>query len=153
MVGEWLNISKIIDSNAKKPCHRLGWCPYGKLVEEFPIRKQVNEYTCKVFHHDCPIYYQVEYTSEDYGPEDYENEIENLYNQGGLTKIFSKDKIAEYWYNIGSAHNDDDNELKLQYTIEKILKEEPNQEEILQKLHEIITSVSLEEIYRWESQK
>jgi len=152
MVGEWLNVSEIIDQNAKKPCHRLGWCPYGKLVEEYPIREQISDYTCKVFHHDCPIYYQVEYTSEEYGQDDYEKEVENLYNQGGLTKVFSKDKIAEYWYNVGSAHSDDDNELKLQYAIEKILKEVPNQKEILQKFQEIISSVSLEEIYRWESQ-
>jgi len=36
MVSEWLNKSEIVDSNAKKPCHRLGLCPYGKLIEEFP---------------------------------------------------------------------------------------------------------------------
>jgi hypothetical protein len=39
LVGEWLNTSEIIDKNAIKPCHRLGWCPYGKLVEEFPINQ------------------------------------------------------------------------------------------------------------------
>jgi len=153
MVGEWLNISEIIDKNAKKPCHRLGWCPYGKLVEEFPIREQVNDFTCKVFPHDCPIFYHIEFTSEKYSQEDYEKEIEILYNQGGLSEVFSKDNIAEYWYNIGSTHSDDDNNLKIQYAMEKIIKEEPNQKEILQKLHEIFTSVTLEEIYRWESQK
>ncbi len=153
MVSEWLNTSKIIDQNVKKPCHRLGLCPYGKLVEEFPIREQVNEYTCKVFHHDCPIYYQVEYTSEEYGQDDYEKEIEILFNQGGLTQVFSEDKIADYWYKIGSSHSDDDNELKVQYAIEKILKEVPNQKDILQKLNKIISSVSLEEIHMWDSQK
>ena len=94
MVSEWLNVSEIIDKNAKKPCHRLGWCPYGKLIEEFPIREQLNDFTCKVFQHDCPIFYHIEYTSEKYSQEDYEKEIEILYNQGGLGKVFSKDKIA-----------------------------------------------------------
>ena len=153
MVSEWLNISEIIDKNAKKPCHRLGWCPYGKLIEEFPIREQPNDFTCKVFQHDCPIFYHIEYTSEKYSQEDYEKEIEILYNQGGLGKVFSKDKIAEYWYNIGSAHSNDDNNLKLQYAIEQVLKEEPNQKEILQKLHKIVISASLEEIHQRNSQK
>ena len=153
MVSEWLNISEIIDKNAKKPCHRLGWCPYGKLIEEFPIREQFNDFTCKVFQHDCPIFYHIEYTSEKYSQEDYEKEIEILYNQGGLGKVFSKDKIAEYWYNIGSAHSNDDNNMKLQYAIEQVLKEEPNQKEILQKLHKIVISASLEEIHQSNSQK
>ncbi len=134
MFSEWLNTSEIIDKNAKKPCHRLGRCPYGKLVEEFPTRKQINDYNCKVFHHNCPIFFHIEYTSEKYGQEDYEKEIEILYNKGGLSEVFSKDKIAEYWYNLGSAHSDDDSNLKLKYAIEKILKKEPNQERYLQKL-------------------
>ncbi|MFX1469822.1 MAG: hypothetical protein ACFFB8_14290 [Promethearchaeota archaeon] len=153
MVSEWLNTSEIIDKNAKKPCHRLGWCPYGKLIEEFPVREQIDDYSCKVFHHNCPIFYLVEYISEKYGQKDYEKEIEILYNKGGLSKVFSKDKIAQYWYNLGSTHSDDDNNLRLQYAIEKILKEQPNQEKNLQKLREIFFSVSLEEIYQWDSQK
>ena len=153
MVSEWLNKSEILDSNAKKPCHRLGLCPYGKLIEEFPIREQINDFTCKVFHHDCPIFYHIEYTSEKYSQEDYEKEIEIFFNKGGLSEIFSKDKIAEYWYNIGSTHSDDDNKLKLQYAIEKVIKETPNQKEIVKKLQEIFFSVSLEDIYEWDSQK
>lgn len=101
MNSKWLNTSEIIEKNAKKPCHRLGWCPYGKLVEEFPLREQISEISCKVFQHDCPIFYHIEYTSEEFIKEDYEREIENLYDLGGLSEIFSKDKIAEYWYNIG----------------------------------------------------
>lgn len=153
MVSEWLNTSEIIDKNAKKPCHRLGWCPYGKLVEEFPIREEVNDFTCLVFHHDCPIFSHIEYTSEEYSQEDYEKEIKNLYDKGGLSEIFSNDKIAEYWYNVGSEHADDDCVLKLQYAIEKIINEDSKQKEILQKLQKIIESVSLEEIYSWNSQK
>ena len=86
-----MNTSEIIDKNAKKPCHRLGWCPYGKLVEEFPIGQQDSEFICKVFQHDCPIFYHIEYTSEKYGKEDYENEIEIPYDKGGLSEVFSKD--------------------------------------------------------------
>ncbi len=66
---------------------------------------------------------------------------------------FSNDKIAEYWYNIGSEHNDNDNILRLCYAIEKLSKEEPNHEEIFQKLQKIIKSTPLEEVYEWDSQK
>ncbi|KKK45606.1 hypothetical protein LCGC14_0998130 [marine sediment metagenome] len=148
MVSAWLNTSEIIYKNAKKPCHRLGWCPYGKLVEEFPMNQQTSEFNCKVFYHDCPIFYHIEYTSEKYGKEDYETEVEILFNKGGLSEVFSDDKIAEYWYNIGSEHSDDDNILKLQYAIEKLILERPNQKEIVLKLKEIIQSVSVKEIYK-----
>lgn len=153
MVGEWLNTSDIIDDNAEKPCHRLGWCPYGKLIEEFPTSEKSTEYTCKVFHHDCPVFYHVEYTSEKYSQEDYEKEIDISFDKGGLSEIFSKDKIAEYWYKIGSAHSDDDSELRLKYSIEKIIKENPDLKETSEKLQNIFSTVSLDEIYKWQSQK
>ena len=46
-----------LDENAKKPCHTLDWCPYGGLVEAFRIRKEITNYTCEVFGHDCPVFY------------------------------------------------------------------------------------------------
>lgn len=153
MVSDWLNSSKIIDRNAKKPCHRLGLCPYGKIIEEFPIEDQNNEFMCNVFHHNCPIFYHVENTSEKYTQEDYEKEIEELFDEGGLSSVFSKDKISEYWYQVGSDHSDDDNRMKLEYAIEKMLKEHPDQESILTKLLQIVEKVSLDEIYSWNSQR
>lgn len=153
MVSEWLNTNEIIDTTAKKPCHRLGWCPYGKLIEEFPTSEESSNFTCEVFHHDCPVFYHIENTSEKYGQEEYEKEIDIIYNTGGLKEVFSEDKIAEYWYKIGSAHSDDDSELRLQYSIEKSIKQSPNLKEILQELKKIFSSVSLKEIYEWQSQK
>ncbi|MHA1105182.1 MAG: hypothetical protein ACTSPN_05610 [Promethearchaeota archaeon] len=139
MVSDWLNTSKVIDKSAKKPCHRLGLCPYGKIIEEFPIEDQNSEFMCKVFHHNCPIFYHVENTSEKYSREYYEKEIEELFNKGGLK--------------VGSDHSDDDNRLKLEYAIKKILEEHPDQESILTKLHQIVEKVSLDEIYSWNSQR
>lgn len=153
MVSDWLNTSKIIDQKAKKPCHRLGLCPYGKVVEEFTIGDKDNELTCNVFHHHCPIFYLVEISSEKYNQEDYEKEIEELFDKGGLSKVFSKDKISEYWYQVGSDHSDDDNRLKLEYAIEKILEDYPDQKSDLTELHRIVEEVSLDKIYSWNSQK
>lgn len=65
MKSIWLNIKRIIFKTTKKPCHELGWCPYGQLVEEFRIRKTRNRFSCKVFGHDCPAFYHRENFTED----------------------------------------------------------------------------------------
>jgi hypothetical protein len=67
MNGFWLNNKIIIKSNLKKdkPCHKLGYCPYGQLVEEFPLRnKSDKKISCKVFGHDCPMFYHAEDMSD-----------------------------------------------------------------------------------------
>lgn len=38
-----------------KPCWELNYCPYGSLVEDFPIIEN-EEYRCRVFGHVCPVY-------------------------------------------------------------------------------------------------
>jgi len=59
--GKWLNTKKIIAPKASKPCRKLGYCPYGQLVEEFPIRaKRHRKYSCPVYGHDCPVFYHKE---------------------------------------------------------------------------------------------
>lgn len=40
----------------KKPCHKTGFCPYGQLVEAFPIKVERDEISCTVFGHDCPVF-------------------------------------------------------------------------------------------------
>jgi len=76
-----------------KPCQDLGFCPYGQLVEEFPLYgaekkyaknrgwvtadgyPDINrvsadkdfiapKYQCGIFGHDCPVYYLAENVSE-----------------------------------------------------------------------------------------
>jgi len=46
-----------------KPCHKLGYCPYGQLVEEYPINDKTNM-SCLTFGHDCPVFYLAEPISE-----------------------------------------------------------------------------------------
>jgi len=62
----WLNNKILIKPNLKKdkPCHQCGYCPYGCLVEEFPLRKRRNKISCKVFGHDCPMFYHAENITE-----------------------------------------------------------------------------------------
>lgn len=35
--GYWVNNEHIVFKNAIKPCKFCGFCPYGQLVEEFPV--------------------------------------------------------------------------------------------------------------------
>ena len=62
----WLNPYFIIKTNLKKdkPCHKLGWCPYGPLVEEFPISEKRTKLSCKTFGHNCPVFYHAEDITE-----------------------------------------------------------------------------------------
>lgn len=46
--------------NIEKPCHMLGWCPYGSLGDEFFIRELDYKYGCKIYPHDCPVFYHAE---------------------------------------------------------------------------------------------
>jgi len=52
------------DLDIEKPCHYTGFCPYGQLVEEFPIKQERTEFSCNVFGHDCPVFYCAEPLSE-----------------------------------------------------------------------------------------
>ena len=43
-----------------KPCWELKYCPYGVLVEEFPIGERGNFKDCVIFNHECPVFYVAE---------------------------------------------------------------------------------------------
>ena len=51
-----------IEKQKEKPCLKVGFCPYGQLVESFPLEH--GEFSCTVFGHDCPVYYCAEPLSE-----------------------------------------------------------------------------------------
>ncbi|MBP1637318.1 MAG: endonuclease [Bacteroidetes bacterium] len=40
-----------------KPCWELKYCPYGPLVEDFPIKDENDDESCRIFGHDCPVFY------------------------------------------------------------------------------------------------
>lgn len=52
----------------EKPCGVLGWCPYGPLVEEYPLEEEdLHESMvrrspehCMVFGHYCPVFFTAE---------------------------------------------------------------------------------------------
>jgi hypothetical protein len=43
-----------------KPCWEIKYCPYGPIVEEFPIKKERDSQSCRIFGHDCPVFYVAE---------------------------------------------------------------------------------------------
>ena len=63
---------KFSNKDVEKPCRCCGYCPYGVLVEDYPLHpefadeKSLNNlnletgYNCSIFGHDCPVFYVAE---------------------------------------------------------------------------------------------
>jgi len=49
-----------------KPCKKLNYCPYGTLVEEYPLNR--GDKSCNIFGHDCPVYELAEDVTETIKP-------------------------------------------------------------------------------------
>jgi hypothetical protein len=47
-----------------KPCWELKYCPYGPLVEQFPLTEERSQISCRIFGHNCPIFYVAEPLTE-----------------------------------------------------------------------------------------
>ncbi len=43
-----------------KPCWEIKYCPFGPIVEDFPINQEQTEKSCRIFGHDCPVFYTAE---------------------------------------------------------------------------------------------
>ena len=43
-----------------KPCWELKYCPYGPLIEDMPIQEKNDDKSCRIFGHDCPVFYVAE---------------------------------------------------------------------------------------------
>ncbi|MDO8684165.1 MAG: HNH endonuclease signature motif containing protein [Armatimonadota bacterium] len=47
-----------------KPCWELNYCPYGPLVEDFPLPDDRTTRSCRIFGHDCPVFHVAEPLTE-----------------------------------------------------------------------------------------
>lgn len=77
-MSKWLNTNTRIWEKIIKPCKLCGFCPYGQLIEEFPLTNDEG-IVCLVYGHDCPVFYHAEIFAED--QEATESEIEAMYNE------------------------------------------------------------------------
>ena len=64
--SQWLNTT-FVRNELEKPCIKLQYCPYGGLVEEFPIQEERTKLSCHIkngaiitFGHNCPVHYLAE---------------------------------------------------------------------------------------------
>lgn len=61
--GEKINWEKRVKAVCK-PCWELKYCPFGPLVEDFPIKEKKDDSSCRIFGHDCPVFYTAEPLTE-----------------------------------------------------------------------------------------
>lgn len=64
----WVNNKVPIWKHIVRPCHLCKFCPYGGIVEMFPLQGSEDrrgDMSCEVFGHDCPAYYNAETIRED----------------------------------------------------------------------------------------
>ena len=75
-MSKWLNTTLVIHPDMEKPCIKLRYCPYGQLVEEYPLydpdypnKEYGDKLACILdntgglmqFGHDCPVHYHAEF--------------------------------------------------------------------------------------------
>ena len=67
-----LNVTHVCVSDIEKPCQKLGYCPYGALVEEYPLMHNKNTLACTPengaivrFGRNCPVHYLAEFINEE----------------------------------------------------------------------------------------
>ncbi len=49
-----------------KPCRTLHWCPYGSLGDAFQRKKDNKKIMCKIYPHNCPVFYNAQVFIDDY---------------------------------------------------------------------------------------
>lgn len=55
---KWVNTKRVVWKKIIHPCWMTGGvCPYGALVELYPIQEAPSVYSCSMFGHDCPSHY------------------------------------------------------------------------------------------------
>ena len=59
-VKEWVNVEYPLWEYMVKPCKMLNYCPYGSIVELYPLPEDKTIMSCEVFGHDCPAFYNAE---------------------------------------------------------------------------------------------
>ena len=61
--GQKINWRKRVKAVCK-PCWEIKYCPYGPLVEQFPLKQIQDDKSCRIFGHDCPVFFVAEPLTE-----------------------------------------------------------------------------------------
>lgn len=61
--GEKVNWERRVKAVCK-PCWEIKYCPYGPLVELFLVKEMSDDKSCRIFGHDCPVFYTAEPLTE-----------------------------------------------------------------------------------------
>lgn len=89
-MSKWLNNTKQTHkpNEITKPCRSCGYCPYGQLVEEYPLSD--SEISCEVFGHDCPVYYMAEFITEEQWGDGYRGTLISRFDDNHYATKFQK---------------------------------------------------------------
>ena len=109
MVGDRTEKIHTVQQIQTKPCNELKYCPYGYLVEFFPLEER-DEYSCGVFGHDCPVYYLAEGFMDDDG-----GSLENM----SLEELIEVDRQFQLYLKEYEFDGKESLKSKLQVLIEK----------------------------------
>ena len=99
---EYINNKQIVFEHVIKPCLICSFCPYGSIVEYYPITGN-EKYRCKVFGHNCPVFYQTEIFSEE--GEASEDDYELMYDEFKSKMMADMNKIKNLNANQYSSIN------------------------------------------------
>ena len=90
----------MVNRTVSKPCTKLGYCPYGALVELYPFSggaKKYTELSCWTgnraiitFGHDCPVHYQAEFVKKGATNPRSRNQIQSVFGITPITKRAKK---------------------------------------------------------------
>lgn len=85
-----INEGIIVHKERKKPCYKLGWCPYDDITWSFKQVKRDSKFTCSIFQRHCPVFY----ISEDV----VESSLEKHQKSDKLTEDFTDSFFRSRWF-------------------------------------------------------
>lgn len=119
--GYWINTENIVFKNAIKPCKICGFCPYGQLIEEFPLDPPSREIAIEHNKYMIAALAEGKFDdNENMTREDAEDEIKNFNKDDYPVKAIDNKMTCEIF-----GHH-----CPVYYHAELLAEEEASQEEI-----------------------
>lgn len=87
---KWRGVLQKREAAVCKPCWELRYCPYGVLVEGFPIPDEGSPKCCRVYGHECPVFHTAEPITETLS----KRRVVRSISQATKLKVIRRDKYV-----------------------------------------------------------